>query len=393
MRQESVNKLTVLLLVTGVSVIFTVMVRGYLMTLLLAGVFSSLSQPIFRRFLKWTRDRRALSSALTLAMILLIVIIPLAIILSIVVAQAVQVGQAVGPWIQQTLSQPAVLLDGLDNLPFGEYLLDYQDDIVTGIGNLVSGLSSLLVNSVSQVTSSTVQAVFLFFIFLYTMFFFIKDGEKLMDTILYYLPLEDEPERKLLDHFTSVSRATLKGTLLIGIIQGSLAALGFWVAGISSVAFWGLLMTVLSIIPLIGASLVWIPAVVILAIGGRIGAAISLGLYCGILVGTVDNILRPILVGKDTKMHELFILLSTLGGISLFGIWGVIIGPIIAALFISIWDLYGKTFAEYLPAVVTATDRSAAAREDADPGVDMPEDEDSEDLKGDDAGPEKSEGK
>jgi predicted PurR-regulated permease PerM len=105
MRQESVNKLTVLLLVTGVSVIFTVMVRGYLMTLLLAGVFSSLSQPIFRRFLKWTRDRRALSSALTLAMILLIVIIPLAIILSIVVAQAVQVGQAVGPWIQQTLSQ------------------------------------------------------------------------------------------------------------------------------------------------------------------------------------------------------------------------------------------------------------------------------------------------
>jgi predicted PurR-regulated permease PerM len=109
MRQESVNKLTVLLLVTGVSVIFTVMVRGYLMTLLLAGVFSSLSQPIFRRFLKWTRDRRALSSALTLAMILLIVIIPLAIILSIVVAQAVQVGQAVGPWIQQTLSQPAVI--------------------------------------------------------------------------------------------------------------------------------------------------------------------------------------------------------------------------------------------------------------------------------------------
>jgi predicted PurR-regulated permease PerM len=322
MRQESVNKLTVLLLVTGVSVIFTVMVRGYLMTLLLAGVFSSLSQPIFRRFLKWTRNRRTLSSALTLAMILLIVIIPLAIILSIVVAQAVQVGQAVGPWIQQTVSQPAHIIDGLENLPFAEYLLDYQDDIVTGIGNLVSGLSSLLVNSVSQLTSSTVQAVFLFFIFLYTMFFFIKDGEKLMDTILYYLPLEDEPERKLLDHFTSVSRATLKGTLLIGIIQGSLAAMGFWVAGISSVAFWGLLMTVLSIIPLIGASLVWIPAVVILAIGGRIGAAISLGLYCGILVGTVDNILRPILVGKDTKMHELFILLSTLGGISLFGIWG-----------------------------------------------------------------------
>jgi predicted PurR-regulated permease PerM len=354
MRQESVNKLTVLLLVTGVSVIFTVMVRGYLMTLLLAGVFSSLSQPIFRRFLKWTRDRRALSSALTLAMILLIVIIPLAIILSIVVAQAVQVGQAVGPWIQQTVSQPArILLDGLENLPFGR--------VPAGLSGRYRhrhrkpGQRPELPAGEQRVPGDVLDGaggVPVFYLPVHHVLF-IKDGEKLMDTILYYLPLEDEPERKLLDHFTSVSRATLKGTLLIGIIQGSLAALGFWVAGISSVAFWGLLMTVLSIIPLIGASLVWIPAVVILAIGGRIGAAISLGLYCGILVGTVDNILRPILVGKDTKMHELFILLSTLGGISLFGIWGVIIGPIIAALFISIWDLYGKTFAEYLPAVVT----------------------------------------
>jgi len=351
MHQSSVNKISVLLLVTLISIIFTVMIKGYLMTLLLAGIFSSLSQPIYKSILKRTGQHYSLTSALTLLIILLIVIIPLTIILSIVFVQAVQVGQAAGPWIQQTLAQPGLMLSKLKDLPFYDYLVTYQGTIMTKLGELISSISSLLVNGISQFTASTVHAVFLFFILLYAMFFFIRDGEKLINIILYYLPLEDGPERKLLDHFSSVSRATLKGTFLIGLIQGTLAALGFGLAGISAVVFWGLIMTVLSIIPLIGTSLVWIPAVIYLVLSGHPVKAVILGLYCALVVGSIDNILRPILVGKDTKMHELFILLGTLGGIALFGIWGVLIGPVIAALFVSIWDLYGRTFAEYLPAV------------------------------------------
>jgi len=354
MKQSTVNKVVVLVLALSVTVLFMVMIKGFLMTLLLAGIFSSISQPLYRRLLSLVKGRSSLAAALTLIGVLLIVIIPVAIILSIVVVQAVHVGQSVGPWIQQTLSRPDLLFSELEKLPFYDYMVQNQGDIIGKLGEIVSSLSSFLVNSISQVTSSTVQAVFLFFIFLYAFFFFLKDGKKLINTILYYLPLEDEPERKLLDYFTSVTRATLKGTFLIGIIQGTLAALGFWVAGLDSVVFWGLIMTVLSIIPLIGSSLVWIPAVIILALSGRIAAAVILGLYCAVLVGSIDNILRPVLVGKDTKMHELFILLGTLGGIGLFGIWGVLIGPVIAALLISIWDLYGKTFAEYLPPVVEA---------------------------------------
>lgn len=351
MHQSSVNKISVLLLVTLISIIFTVMIKGYLMTLLLAGIFSSLSQPIYKSFLKRTGHHQSLASALTLLIILLIVIIPLTIILSIVFVQAVQVGQAAGPWIQQTLAQPGLILSKLKDLPFYGYLVTYQGTIMTKLGELVSSISSLLVNGISQFTASTVHAVFLFFILLYAMFFFIRDGEKLINIILYYLPLEDGPERMLLDHFSSVSRATLKGTFLIGLIQGTLAALGFAMAGINAVVFWGLIMTVLSIIPLIGTSLVWIPAVIYLVLSGHPVKAVILGLYCALVVGSIDNILRPILVGKDTKMHELFILLGTLGGIALFGIWGVLIGPVIAALFVSIWNLYGRTFAEYLPAV------------------------------------------
>jgi len=349
MKQQTIGKITVLILVVLVSLVFTIMIKGYLMTLLLAGVFAGLCQPIYRRILKGTKGKESLSSVLTLTGLMLIIIIPLGVILSLVVAQAVQVGQAVGPWIQETISQPEKILLGLEKLPFYDYVMTYKDDILSRLGELVSFISTFLVNSISQVTSSTFQAGFLFFIFLYAMFFFIKEGRLLIDKILYYLPLENEPERKLLDHFTSVTRATLKGTFLIGLIQGTLAALGFWVAGIDSVVFWGMIMTVLSIIPIIGSSIVWIPAVLILAISGKIVSAIILGIYCAVIVGTVDNILRPILVGKDTKMHELFILLGTIGGIGLFGIWGVLIGPVIAALFVTIWNLYGKTFADYLP--------------------------------------------
>jgi predicted PurR-regulated permease PerM len=171
--------------------------------------------------------------------------------------------------------------------------------------------------------------------------------------MLYYLPLKHDEEQMMLDRFISVTRATLKGTLIIGLLQGTLAGIGFWVVGIDSVVFWGTIMVVLSIIPVIGSSLIWIPAVILLAASGAFVKAIGLAVYCGLIVGSLDNVLRPMLVGKDTKMHEMFILLGTLGGIGMFGIIGFIIGPIIAALFVTIWDLYGETFKDYLPDVGT----------------------------------------
>jgi predicted PurR-regulated permease PerM len=192
------------------------------------------------------------------------------------------------------------------------------------------------------------------FIMLYTMFFFLMDGDRLIDKILYYLPLEDHDERRMLDRFTSVTRATLKGTAVIGIIQGVLGGAAFAVVGIHSAVFWGAIMAVLSFIPGIGSALVWGPAVIILAATGHLAKAIGLGVFCAAVVGSIDNLLRPILVGRDTQMHELMILFGTLGGIIMFGVVGVIIGPIIAALFVTVWDIYGLAFKDVLPSVVTS---------------------------------------
>jgi predicted PurR-regulated permease PerM len=187
------------------------------------------------------------------------------------------------------------------------------------------------------------------FVFLYISYFFLTDGKVLIDRILYYLPLEERSERRLLDRFTSVTRATLKGTAVIGVLQGGLAGLAFAVVGIEAAVFWGTVMTILSIIPALGSALVWVPAAVILAISGNYIKAVGLTLFCGLVVGSLDNVLRPRLVGKDTQMHDLMIFFGTLGGIALFGLIGFVVGPIVAALFVTIWDIYGEVFRGFLP--------------------------------------------
>jgi predicted PurR-regulated permease PerM len=141
----------------------------------------------------------------------------------------------------------------------------------------------------------------------------------------------------------------VKGTFVVGFAQGVLGGLGFWAAGIQTSALWATLMGVLSVIPGLGPVVVWFPAVLYLVLVDRIGPAIGLFLWCAAVVGTVDNVLRPWLVGKDTKMPDLLILLSTLGGLVMFGALGFIIGPIVAALFVTIWDIYGDAFRGLLP--------------------------------------------
>jgi predicted PurR-regulated permease PerM len=214
---------------------------------------------------------------------------------------------------------------------------------------MVGRLSGYLINSLSSVTVMTAQFLFLTFILLYTMFFFFVDGESILKRILQYLPLPPEDQVSMLDRFTSVTRATLKGMAVIGILQGGLAGAAFAAVGIPSSVFWGTVMIVMSIIPGIGTAIVWGPAAIILAMGGHYTDAVVLGGTCAVAVGSVDNFLRPRLVGKDTKMHELMVFFGTLGGIMMFGVAGIIIGPIVAALLVTVWEIYGVAFRDVLP--------------------------------------------
>src|SRR5690606_28556317 len=190
----------------------------------------------------------------------------------------------------------------------------------------------------------TLRITVFFFLMLYLLFFFLRDGPKLLDGLVRALPLGDERERHLLGRFAEVSRATIKGTLVVGIVQGAIGGIAFWMLGINGAVLWGVVMALLSILPAVGPALVWLPAAIVLLATGRIIAGIVLILIGVLVIGLVDNLLRPILVGRDTRMPDYLILLSTLGGLTAFGLAGIVIGPIIAAFFLSCWEMAPEEF-------------------------------------------------
>jgi len=362
------SKTVLLIFVLGISAIFLSMMHQFLLTIFMAALFSALLHPFYHRLLLVLKGRKTAASLLTIFIIVCLVLLPLSALIGVVVAQAIGVSESVTPWVQKFIEQPTVASDLLHRMPFYEQLLPHRDMILQNIGSLVNNTSTLLINSLSSITKVTVNATVMTLIMLYTMFYFLIDGKKLLYKILYYIPLENKDEQQLLQRFTSVARATIKGTLIIGIIQGTLCGFGFALAGIPSPVFWGCLMAVLSIVPSVGTAIVWGPTLLILILSKDFTGAIIIGISCGLIASNADNLIRPRLVGKDTEMHDLFILFSTFGGISMFGIIGIIIGPISAALFVTIWEIYGESFQKYLPAVsfgITAEDQPEPPEEEA----------------------------
>jgi predicted PurR-regulated permease PerM len=310
-------------------------------TILLAAIFAGLAQPLYKRLARLFRGRKSVASLATLLLIVVAVAGPLLAFLGVLVSQAVQIAQSVGPWIERHMREPDSFTRLQGRFPVLERLEPYRDEITATLGQAAGAVGDFLVGELSAATRGTVTFFFHLFLLLFTMFFFLKDGHAILTKILSFVPLSDDDKQLIVGKFGSVTRATFKGTLVIGILQGSLAGGAFAVAGIGGAVFWGTVMTLLSIIPGLGTAIVWVPAVVYLYAVDRLGAALALAAFCGLVVGSVDNLLRPRLVGRDTKMHQLLILFGTLGGMALFGVIGFIIGPVVAALFVTVWDIYG----------------------------------------------------
>ncbi len=349
MHTESVQKLVLLSLVLIISAIFLSMIQQFLMPLFMAGLFSAMLSPTHRWLAEKLGDRPQIASILTVIAMVLLVLAPLSVLIGVVVGQAINVAQSVTPFVQTLINEPTVLNRYIEKIPYLDQLLPYRDVLIEKAGQLVGTVSSFLIDGLSSVANLTITAIFGTIVMLYVMFYFLFMGDVLLGKILYFLPLRDADEQLLLHRFTSVARATIKGTLIIGLLQGSICGVAFALAGIKGSVFWGTVMAAASIIPALGTALVWVPALIILLLIGDFSGALILALLCGAVAGNLDNLVRPRLVGKDTEMHDLFVLFGTLGGITMFGILGIIIGPIIAALFITIWEIYGTVFRDYLP--------------------------------------------
>jgi predicted PurR-regulated permease PerM len=347
------RRMVVALLAIGISILFFAMLRPYIVTVTVAAILSAMAQPLNAavsnmRFFRGRKGGHTVASLLTLLLVLVLVLVPAMLLIGTLVNQAINVSQRVGPWLESQATG-GTLFDRLANyFPFMERFRPLDHMITQKVGEFAGRVGEWVMGQLAAVTRGAAIFLFHFFIMLYAMYFFLKEGGKFLEHTVRTIPLADDQRAKIVAKFVSVTRATIKGTILIGIVQGTLGGIGLAVAGIPNAVFWGGVMAVATLIPAVGTGLVWLPAVVILFATGHSVAAVGLALWSLAVVGTVDNFLRPMLVGHDTAMPELLVLLSTLGGLALFGALGFLIGPLVAAIFLTVWEIFGATYADVL---------------------------------------------
>lgn len=341
-----------LLLAIAISVLFFWMIQSFVAVLVLAGVLASLVYPVYTRLLARLGGRKGLAAGITVTLGLLIVVVPLLVLLGFVANEAVGVSKSAVAWVEAQKENPAAVDRALDKLHFID-----KKQVYAKTGDLAHKSAQYVVGGLTEVTAGTARLFLLIFVMLYATFHFLLDGAALPYRILSHLPLSEDDKHRALTTFTTVGRATLVGAVVIGVIQGGLAGLAFAVVGINGALLWTVVMAVASVIPGIGTALVWVPAVIYLLVEGQYGAAIGLAAWCSIVVGSIDNFLRPRLVGKGANLPNLLVLLGTLGGLLFFGIVGIVIGPVIAALFVTFWKMYASTLGND-PAVSTGGDQA-----------------------------------
>lgn len=326
---------------------FIEIVRPFLSALVLAAICSVLVQPFYRAVLARVGKRQGLASTVTVLIGIVIVVGPLIGIAYLAATQASGLMEGADLLLDNLSEDVEALKVGTfefpEWMPFRLGLTEAGPQVVEKVEQLLGSIASFLASSLSGLTSGTASFFLGLFTFLYAVFFFLPMKKSAFRTVLEYTGLTDELQEKLNERIVSVSRATIKGTLLIGAIQGALGGFGFWMAGIEGAAFWSVIMAIAAAIPGLGATAVVIGGAIYLAIQGAVTAAIGLALWAVLVVGTIDNILRPTLVGRDAQMSDLMIFVSTLGGLAVFGASGLIFGPVIAGVFITIWEAVAES--------------------------------------------------
>lgn len=314
-----------------------------------AAVLAVLFSPVNRRIEGRLGQRPSLSAIATLAIILVMVILPSALITATLLQEAYAVYERFqsgelnfGRYLKQVLDiLPAWVTGLLDTLGLTS-LGAVQEKLSQGLAKGIQVVAGQALN----VGQNTLEFVVSFFIMLYLLFFLLRDGADLARSVRKAIPLSDALQRNLFRKFTTVVRATIKGTIVVAIVQGALGGLIFWILGIAAPVLWGVVMAFLSLLPAVGTALVWAPVAVYLLVSGSIWQGVVLIAYGVLVIGLVDNVLRPVLVGKDTRMPDYVVLIATLGGMAIFGLNGFVIGPVIAALFIAAWDIVAASRAD-----------------------------------------------
>ena len=351
MTRASYRKAFILVLAVAVSGLFLFMIADFLVAVLLAAIFAGLLYPVYRWMLRapWLGRRPGLTAAGVVLLATVSLGLPFAGFVGLVSVQAASIAESVAPWVRDNLMDVRAS-DGLPSwLPLRRQIEPYRDTIVERMGEAAGEIGGFFVRSGTALTRGTLRLFLNLFVMLYATYFFLCRGPQWIAALAGYLPLTDHDRAQVLQRGLSVTRATLKGVLIIGVLQGALIGAAFWVLGIGGAIFWGAIVVVLSALPAVGPPLVWIPAAIYLLLNGKTVEAIGLTVWGSLVVGVLDNVLRPRIIGAETRLPDLLIFLSMLGGIAMFGVLGLILGPIIAAVTVTTLEIYRYAFIKELP--------------------------------------------
>jgi predicted PurR-regulated permease PerM len=326
-----------------VTIAFFYVMKPFIYALFWAIVLAGLFMPVYKK-VEEKLHRPTVSATIVLVLICLIFILPFVFIASLLLKESMDIYQGISNGNSQINVYIQKLTELIKHNPYKDSLNLDDAAFAEKIMDLSKSVAGYFFTNLKSFTQNTLQFIAQLGVMLYALFYFIRDGEKFLETILRLLPLEHDRDRILLKHFQKTANSTLKVTLIIGGIQGILGGLLFLFTGIQGAILWGIVMIITAVIPVVGCALVWAPAGIFMIITGNLWTGIFILAFGSLVISMVDHFLRPILLGNDVSMHPLLIFLSTIGGIIVFGFTGFIIGPIIMSLVVAVWSMYEEYY-------------------------------------------------
>jgi predicted PurR-regulated permease PerM len=326
--------------VIAVTVLFLYVLSPFFFPIFWAGVIAGVSRPFYER-LNRRKNLPNLNAGLTLITVILILIVPLTIAAGLLLNESIHIYSSIS---QEGADLRQAIQSYIDQITSHRVLRSLDIDPQFWTDRFYQGSEAVLkyiITSLRGWTQDVVVFVIMFAVMLYLLFYFIRDGDQIRNVLFDICPLGDDKSRNLLQHFTSTARAALKGTLILGGIQGALGGLLFWFVGIQAALVWAVVMVIAAILP-VGSAIVWGPAGVVLLLVGYTWQGVLVLAFGTIVIGSIDNLLRPIVVGKEIEMHPVLIFLSTLGGLAVFGFSGFVIGPVITSLLLAFYEMYSN---------------------------------------------------
>jgi predicted PurR-regulated permease PerM len=343
------NRYFLIAAIIVLSIFVAPMLKLFIVPLILAACFVTIFYPLYRRVVKLLKNNKALSALICCLAIVFCALIPAYAAGYLITRQAIHLYETAEIKVVDLMKKGGEgQLGKITGSKYMRWMSKYKIDWRSSLQDGLQGAAKAATAVVNKTSASVLALIVNLLITLFCMFYLFIDGEAFVRKLNHLIPLRQEYKDLLFNRFLQTSRATVKATLLIGLIQGTLGSLTLLIFGIKSWLLWGVIMIVLSVIPMLGAGTILIPAGIIQMVLGNVWQGIALVFISVVIISNIDSVMRPRIVGKQAKMHDLVIFFATIGGIAVFGIMGFIIGPVIAALFVTFIDIYSMEFRDYL---------------------------------------------